>query len=159
VENHIKSDNYQYQCHIKNIIDRYSIETGRVLFSLDLMGDDCKIINMIKSLKKEFRKKYKLACSNNVKKLFNPTKINSYIMWLKKYDEIVNYLYNQYGRDDLKINSGAVMIPDKFSFKEVVPGDTTKVFETARKAMKEAYEGSVLLIQQTPNIKFSMPRT
>jgi hypothetical protein len=155
----IKIDDYRYRCYINSIIDRYIGDSSRLLFSIDLMGDDLKITKRIKSLKKKFRKNYKLICSNNAERLFNPIKIDSYIMWLRKYDKIVQYLDGQYGRDNLIIDSGAIVIPEKFSFNEVVPGDTKKNFETERKAMKEAYEGSVLLIQKTPNIKFSFPRS
>ena len=86
--------------------------------------------------------------------------IEKYIGWLLKYDEIVDYLRNIKVDESLTYEKGAVIVPDKFPFKNLVPNATPgEEFERRRKAYFEAYYGAVNLIQTTPDIVFSPSRT
>ena len=80
--------------------------------------------------------------------------------WLKKYDEIVEYLRKTIGQDNLTKFNGVIVKPERVSYGEFVPNDIEgEKFEGQRKKIKETYDGAVKLIQTTPDIIFSASRT
>ena len=96
------------------------------------------------------------------KKSYNPLKIKQYIGWLRIYDEIVKFLEEKNGADNLCIENGAVIIPDGSIFRYVLLNDNTpsdQGFESRRKFYKKAYEESKIMIQTTPNLNFTPSRT
>ncbi|MBA7709774.1 hypothetical protein ES703_118699 [subsurface metagenome] len=110
-----------------------------------------KVLERIKRQTDALKKSGEIVCY--------PRDINKYIGWLRKYDEIADYLKKKPRDGHLSIQNGVIMVPKDFSFGAVVPNDTPGgKFESQRKAYKDAYEGAVKLIQSSPHIVFSAPR-
>lgn len=127
---------------------------NRLLVSVNPNSNDDEIFKQIKSIKKDFNLKIKDEKTNESKfRPFSPTKIKSYIGWLRKYDKIVEEFLKEYQKSELISPKGFIRIPPGRDFQEFVPveGDS---FETNLRAYRRAYAESVNLIEATPNIVF-----
>lgn len=155
----IPIDNEIYICikksHVKdNIVLLFSPKsTDEEIFSAVKETKE----RVLKSIKEE-----KVSLKQKGLRSYYQRDIDDYIGWLKKYDEINDYLIKKEGSDKLTYNNGAVLLPNNFSFKELVPIDidsALKLFDKIKDAYKDAYIEAFKLIQATPNITFSPPRT
>jgi hypothetical protein len=159
-------DSYFIECQIDNVtyicINKIYVR-NKFLFLIEPTSKDESILSAVQETKKKVLKCIKDETDSLKKRgviIFYPRDIEKYIGWLKKYDEIVDHLIKYKGVDSLTYEKGAVIVPDKFSFSDVVPNETLgDKFEGQRKAYRDAYKGAVKLIQTTPNILFSPSRT
>lgn len=135
---------------------------NKFLLLIDPLSEDKTIIKSVKDVKQKVLKRIKREADllrKNQHIILYPRDIENYIVWLKKYDQIIDYLKKTKINDKLTIKNGAVIVPNGFRFVELVPNNTpADKFEGQRKAYKEAYEGAVKLIQSTPNLFFSPSR-
>jgi len=134
----------------------------RIVISISPLANYDIIEKEIKKIRKRALKNIKKDIEDQKKnKAYYPRDVGKYIGWLRKYDEIVDYLKEKKGADNLTIEDGVVMLPDNFSFVHIVRRKKTlpEKFEGQRKLYKETYEKAISLIQTTPNINFSPSRT
>ena len=137
---------------------------NKFLFLIDPTSTDDSIMGAVQEAKGKVLKSIKNQIEplkQKGEKPFSPVKIDKYIGWLKKYDELVENLTAERGSDKLTYKDGAVIIPKGVSFKGLIPNNALggNNIESQIKAYREAYKGAVELIQTTPNIRFSPSRT
>jgi hypothetical protein len=140
-------------------------DSNRILISFDIFENDEVIFGEIKKIKRNYRVKVRDDTVSNKtieKRLYNPQKINHYLEWIKKYDEVIDY-FKKLPDAKFSIEKGATILNQKINFNIVAPigsleKDSVKERESQTKKYKEAFEGAVLLIQSTPNIIFNIPR-
>ena len=134
------------------------------LLSISPTASDKSILKAVQKAKKLVLKGIRqehLYLKEKGETIYNPLKIEQYLGWLKKYDEVVDHLRKLKCDEPLTYEKGACIIPDDFSFsgfltKKGIKASTT--FESQRKSYKRAYDGAVKLIQSTPFIFFSPPK-
>ncbi len=136
---------------------------NKFLFLIDPLSEDELIMKSVQEAKKNVLKSIKektdlLKRNNHI--ILYPRDIEKYIGWLKKYDQIVDYLKNDKNNNKLTFEKGAVVVSKDFRFGVLVPNSTPgNKFEGQRKAYRDAHKGAVKLIQAAPNIGFSPSRT
>jgi len=148
-----------YVCIKKSII------RNRMLALIDPMSEDKTIMMNIQKIKNKVLndiKKQMPWLKEINRKIFYPRDIHKYIGWLNKYDEIVDHLRQETEDGKLIIRNGVVIVPGSSTFREMLAKKGTIIgpkFESQRKAYKDAYNGAVQLIRDTPEIIFSPSRT
>jgi len=119
-----------------------------------------RIIKIKKEVIETVKEQIKLL-RDQKKIVLYPRNMNDYIGWLQKYSFIIDYLMKNHS-DYLTPKKGAYKLKtehENFSFQQLVSNGTSgDLLELETKNYKTAYEKSVKLIQQTPDILFSPAR-
>ncbi len=155
---------------IKLMIQFSNLIKNRVVVSFDPKANDALIKKEIKKIRKKILKQDKERIKESQKKqkgkFYYPRDIDKYVGWLQKYDEIIDHFEKGNKSDQLTIQNGSFILPEGFNFTDVVPElppkkgvEIVRQVRSARQLYKDSYEGAVKLIQSTPNIHFSHPRT
>lgn len=146
-------DGVDYICINKQLIG------NNIILLLPPTSKEAIIVRKIKEIRKLILTQIKDEVNSlkvNGELICYPRDINDYIGWLNKYDEVVNYLESLKDDELLQYDDGAVVLPNKFPFKKLVPIDTpADQFEGKKKAYIDAYKGAVKLIKTSPYITFS----
>jgi len=144
-----------------------------ILLTVNAYTDEKRLVKYIQ----DYLKKVRTLRSKSYAKFddyYNPIKIKSYIGWLKTYDEIIAEAKREKNTAKFKIENGAEIVPDDFSFykeasKEFLEeqqayrrkkgrnDDTYLIHDSRRKMRSNNYNKAVKIIQETPDldIKFS----
>lgn len=126
----------------------------RFLITISPHDSDKKIMEAIKNKKKEIIDvvKNKLA-TGQTKRSFTITRIDSYIEDLRTYDKLVEECKNS--KISMEVINGAYIIPSRQSIFTTVAADKSANIEKELRQCTRQYERSVVMIQNTPDIKFA----
>lgn len=121
---------------------------NRIVISINPLATDKTIKKEIKKIKDRALRNIKKETEDlkkNKERVYLPRNIGQYIGWLRKYDEIVDYIKEKKGVDNLTIKDGIVMLPDNFSFLHIVrrKKPLLEKFEGQRKLYRTAYKGAI----------------
>ncbi|MBA3009676.1 MAG: hypothetical protein KKF12_12510 [Proteobacteria bacterium] len=152
----------------------------KILLMIDPFESDVNIQIKVKEIKDKVIQSLKIKAKilrTKGKILLEPSKMNSYFDWFKRYDEIIHEANKEESSTVVCINGANCLNTEETSsidFGQLVPNsdidekkfDTGEKYDSAldkrikadKKKYKTAYENSIQLIQQTPNIFFLPPK-
>lgn len=178
----------------KSVCIKKNIIMNRLVISIDPMAPNSELLKLIKEVKSRalhVKDIYELATQERLNKItdkyalgryaianspYNSAKINSYMGWLKKYDQVINYCRTKSAevpnskKYRLRNHDGVITITANFNFKEMydenkeenVNKDVDKKeqaedekIDDARRTWLYWYREAVKLIMLAPNITFS----
>lgn len=152
---------------------------NKVLLMIDPFESDVNIQIQVKNVKDKVIQSLKAAANvlrRKGKVLLEPSKMNSYFDWFKRYDKIIHEANKEAKSAVICINGAKCLNTEEKSvaFEQLVPSSdidkkkydseeeynniTDKKDRADKKKYKTAYENSIQLIQQTPIIFFLPPK-
>jgi hypothetical protein len=151
----------------------------KIIIAIDPEAGDSRIIGEIKKIKQkaltqleeELQKAIESKSPREInydndddksqitKRTYYARELDSYIGWLKKYDQIITeYIRKNTAKGLILNDQGALELPKKCYFPDFVLTDKDKKYATIVKAWERAYDEAIILIQSATDIKVAPPR-